>query len=82
MGGVALKRVVALIVCGAWLLFAPAAFAIGITNPADGTCHEAVTPTTFNGNSNAFPDNPGGVVGPWDGVFNSNDSSAISGVFC
>jgi hypothetical protein len=78
-----MRKLIVSAVVGAFLVFAPAAFPIAITNPDNGTCHEAVTPPTFNGNSNAFPDNPGGVVGPWDGVFMSGgNSAAITGVFC
>jgi hypothetical protein len=77
-----MRRIIALAVIGAFLVSAPAAFPIAITNPANGGCHEAVTPATFNGSSSAFPDNPGGALGPWNGVFNSNENSAITDVFC
>jgi hypothetical protein len=78
-----MRKLIVSTVIGAALAFAPSAFPIAITNPSNGDCHEAVTPATFNGSSSAFPDNPGGAVGPWDGVFMSNgNSAAITGVFC
>jgi hypothetical protein len=76
------RKIIALAVVSGSLVFAAPAFPLAITNPATGDCHTAVTPGTFNGNANAFPANPGGAVGPWDGLFNSADNSAISGVHC
>lgn len=76
------KSAIVMLVCGVWLLAAPSTFAIAITNPANGTCHEAVTPDTFKGNVRAMPENPGGRVGPWEGVFNSSGNSAITDVWC
>lgn len=70
-----MRKIIALAVAVSALAFAAPAFPIAITNPANGTCHEAVTPATFKGSDTAFPN-------PWNGVFKSNSNSAISGVFC
>lgn len=74
--------VAAVVVAGAFQASAPVALAIAISNPSTGKCHEAVTPESFRGSSSAFPDNPGGAVGPWSGVFMSSERSAITDVFC
>lgn len=68
---------------GASLAVAAPAFSFAITNPSTGVCSVVMLPgASFPGNWDVVSGNAADYPGPWNGVFQSNDSSAITGVRC
>jgi hypothetical protein len=69
-------------ICASLVLAAPA-FPFAITNPKTGECREVLLPgDDFPGNWEVVSNTPADYPGPWNGVFHSNDHSAITGVHC
>lgn len=68
---------------GASLAMAGPALSFAVTNPHTGACREVLLPgPTFPGNWDVVSSNAAQYPGPWNGVFRSSDSAAISGVRC
>jgi hypothetical protein len=78
-----MRKFTVLACVGVSLVFAAPAFPLAITNKHTGECREVLLPgASFPGNWEVVSNTPAEFPGPWNGVFHSNDNSALTGVRC